>query len=80
MRDTIEMAREAGLDITCDPTETPWRTFVEGWEDQLKAFEALVRADEREACAKVADEYANGLERNYSGNIADAIRARGETK
>jgi hypothetical protein len=49
MRDTIEMAREAGLDITCDPTETPWRTFVEGWEDQLKAFEALVRADEREA-------------------------------
>jgi hypothetical protein len=80
MRDTIEMAREAGLDITCDPTETPWRTFVEGWEDQLKAFEALVRADEREACAKVADEYANGLERNYSENIADAIRARGETK
>jgi hypothetical protein len=48
MRDTIEMAREAGLDITCDPTETPWRTFVEGWDDQLKAFEALVRADERE--------------------------------
>jgi hypothetical protein len=48
MKDTIEMAREAGLDITCDPTETPWRTFVEGWEDQLKAFEALVRADERE--------------------------------
>jgi hypothetical protein len=41
------MAREAGLEITVDPTETPWRTFVEGWEDQLKAFEAIVRADER---------------------------------
>jgi hypothetical protein len=46
------MARKAGLEITVDPTETPLRTFVEGWDDQLKAFEALVRADEREACAK----------------------------
>lgn len=35
-------------------------------------------AKEREACAKVCDEYANGLERNYSEIIADAIRARGE--
>lgn len=33
---------------------------------------------EREACAKVCEEYANGLERNYSEIIADAIRARGE--
>jgi len=32
---------------------------------------------EREACAKVADEYVNGLERNYSEIIADEIRARG---
>jgi hypothetical protein len=56
MRDTFEMAREAGLEITVDPTETPLRTFVEGWDDQLKAFEALVRADERESCAKVCDE------------------------
>jgi hypothetical protein len=58
MKTTIELAREAGLDITCDPTETPWRTFVEGWEDQFKAFEALVRADEREACAKVCEDDA----------------------
>ena len=35
-----------------------------------------VEAREREACAKVADEYANGLERNYSEIIAEAIRAR----
>jgi hypothetical protein len=35
---------------------------------------------EREACAKVADYYATGMERNYSEIIADAIRARGETK
>ncbi len=35
--------------------------------------------DEREECAKVADEYKEGLERNYSEIIADAIRARGTT-
>jgi len=33
---------------------------------------------EREACAKLADEYADGLERNYSKAIADKIRARGQ--
>jgi len=38
----------------------------------------LVAEKEREACAKVADEYANGLERNYSEIIAEAIRARGQ--
>jgi hypothetical protein len=49
MKSTIDMAREA------------WEQSGEGWvhpdwfEDRakaLKAFEALVRADEREACAK----------------------------
>ena len=32
---------------------------------------------EREECAKIADSYAEGLERNYSEIIADKIRARG---
>ena len=72
MRDTIEMAREAGLEITVDPTETPLRTFVEGWDDQLKAFEAIVRADEREACAKECK-----FDRT-SADIEIAIRARGK--
>jgi len=76
MRSTIEMAREAGL--IDDSYASDWYVY------QLKAFAALVRADERsaerEACAKVADYYATGMERNYSENIADAIRARGETK
>ena len=40
-------------------------------EEIRKAVEA-----EREACAKIADEYAKGLERNYSEIIADLIRAR----
>jgi hypothetical protein len=78
MKTTIDMSRDCGLDITVDPTETPWPTFVEGWEDQLKAFEALVRADEREACAKVCEELA---EKEWADNerCAAAIRARGNT-
>ena len=55
MKTTIELAREAGFDITYDPTESPPQCFVEAWEDQLTAFEALVRADEREQGQKWFD-------------------------
>jgi len=67
MRDTIEMTHEAGmLAITS-------RYSME----QLKRFEDLVRADEREACAKVCDELHYGL---ATQRAAEIIRARGETK
>lgn len=45
------------------------------WEYEYTDLVKVVLA-EREACAKIADEYANGLERNYSDIIADKIRAR----
>jgi hypothetical protein len=51
MRDTIDMAREAGL---IEYGEGFW--FPIGGLSAVKAFEALVRADEREACAKVCEE------------------------
>jgi hypothetical protein len=44
MRDTIDMAREAGLSIRSN-----W------FEQELKVFEALVRADERE---QIEDEWS----------------------
>jgi len=63
-RDTIDMAREAGL-FTHKEVQA-----------ELKAFEALVRADERsverEACARLAEKEAQ-----YT--VATAIRARGNT-
>ena len=49
MRDTIDMAREAGfaIDVSTDPNSPPsW--WGAGHDDRFKAFEALVRADERE--------------------------------
>jgi hypothetical protein len=47
MRDTIDMAREAG-ELKCDCCLPYYEeTDIEGFEGFLKRFEALVRADER---------------------------------
>ena len=46
MKTTIELAREAGNDDLFDAMQVAF----------LERFEALVRADEREACAKVCEE------------------------
>jgi hypothetical protein len=75
MRDTIDMAREAGL-------EEMWE-FTTGFTKRLKAFEALVRADaiadEREqAEERVTDLFAD-METPYLPDIIAAIRARGNT-
>ena len=72
MRDTIDMAREAGLSIRSN-----WS------EQELKAFAELVRADEREACAKdfeaEADTWAAWPQAGAAKRIgAAAIRARGQ--
>jgi hypothetical protein len=75
MRDTIDMAREAGWKDLRDYDSEMRNDIFMGNTDSLKAFEALVRADERdramrenayvqaerEACAKVCDEQANEL-------------------
>lgn len=77
MKTVIEMAREAG-----------WDDHHAEFDTRLKRFAELVRADEREACAKVIDEMAEDMEREmepstaiaYIRSKAAAIRARGETK
>jgi hypothetical protein len=74
MRDTIEMAREAGL--------LTWLKPPEDVIERFKAFEALVRADEREACAKVCDDIDDshwGCEVKASW-CSREIRARGEAE
>jgi hypothetical protein len=75
------MAREAGF--------VYWEQFPIDYQNKLKAFEALVRADEREACAKKAETlgvhpalnvFAGGPDWYKHGKeIAAAIRARGNT-
>ena len=75
MRDTIDMALEAGaIRIHERPSE-----FAVVGNDSIKAFEALVRADEREACAKVCDVEAMKYREVDAFECAAAIRNRENT-
>ncbi len=70
MKTVIEMAREAG-----------WDDHHAEFDTRLKRFAELVRADEREACAKVCDD----IDAEYEGEdvlatwCAAAIRNRSNT-
>ena len=64
MKTIIEMAREAGL--------VGGPVYAKG----LERFAELVRADEREACAQLCDDWPNGRDDVYE--IGKAIRARGK--
>ena len=66
----IEMAREAKLPHY-------WETGDIVWFDGVRHFAKLVAAKEREACAKIADEWAVGWP-HPSKVIAEEIRARGQ--
>jgi hypothetical protein len=69
MKTTIDMAREAGaIHIHKQPKE-----FAIVGNDSIKTFEALVRADEREACERAIEELLPDADR---GDCAAAIRAR----
>ena len=57
---------------------TSLTAYTRALEEYCEAFAKLVAKKEREACAKMCEEYAIGLERNYSEIIADKIRARGQ--
>ena len=73
MKTIIEMAREAGL-----PEAWISETGVLKWSD-LERFADLVRADEREACAKVAERFEPDEKTSYVNYASTAIRARGNT-
>jgi hypothetical protein len=66
MKTTIDMALESKVVPVLLTPHGEYFTFLE-------RFEALVRADEREACAKVCETLVMGK------HCAAAIRARGNT-
>jgi len=73
MKTIIEMAREAGF------VENQGNVY--GGHLELEAFAALARVDEREACAKLADEYATWGGSNFFAwfkKLSADIRARGQ--
>ena len=65
--DIIKMAREAGFNPV---------SYMGANLESFERFAELVAAREREACAKVCDDWPEGREDVYS--IAQAIRARGK--
>jgi hypothetical protein len=67
MRDTIDMAREAGF----------WQEHINTYmcsTDAIKAFEALVRADEREQAEERVTDMFENMETPYLPDIVAAIR------
>ena len=71
--DIIRMAREAGLHLYVNNlTEEPYALVVE-------RFANLVAAAEREACAKLIEEYPYWLGTVGKREIVATIRARGTT-
>ncbi len=68
------MTKDEIIELAC---QTFGGIIKKGERKNFLAFAKLVAEKEREACAKVCEEYAIGLERNYSEIIADKIRARG---
>ena len=71
MNDTIKMAREAGL----IPPPLDW---PQKYAEALERFAALVRADEREQCAKVCESLfdADDDTCDEAEKCAAAIRSR----
>ncbi len=92
MRDTIEMAREAGIEfqhITGILGKETISTMGSQRLERIEQLVALVRADEREACHALRQTLPNPHEHcQVSAHAYDmaisaygaAIRARGETK
>ena len=80
MKTIIEMAREAGFER--NETDTHWACH----RHEIERFAALVRADEREACAAQLDFNAQAASNGGDEYIAallwqeaEEIRARGNT-
>jgi hypothetical protein len=75
MKTNIEMACEAGGFLSELPMGDAW---LFDKEEQLERFAELARADEREACAKVCDEWYEKRGLYGVDVLARVIRARGQ--
>ena len=71
----IEMAIEARLAFDSEEYPEIWQTYMYVGKQEIEAFAKLVAAKEREACAKVCEEFHFG---QAPMMIQRAIRARGE--
>ena len=79
-RDDINrMSREAGLGNVLSHNGGEERIWISGddWHDEVERFAAIVASNEREACAKVVEQYTGAWsDQGYA--LAQAIRQRGK--
>jgi hypothetical protein len=73
MKTTIDMAREAGFETMITKGKIHGLARDGDYTEELKAFEALVRADERtrlhpKKIKAAKDEYCHGDERYYAND------------
>ncbi len=78
MKTTIELAREARAMIYNSPSDPKKLIDIMFTPETIKAFEALVRADEREIDAKLIETHVPTTTPTWV-SYAAAIRARGNT-
>lgn len=76
MKTIQEMAREAGAEEVAADNGDYFEGCTAFSDDELEAFAALVREDEREACERDIEELLPDASR---GECAAAIRARSNT-
>jgi hypothetical protein len=76
MRDITDMAREAGFETMITKGKIHGFDRDGDYTEELKSFEALIRADERE---EVIAEFVKSGAVSEDGAIVTAIRARGNT-
>jgi len=62
-----ELAEQAGIEFTYDPTETPMRAFVEAWGEDLEKFAELIVQE----CARV---YWNIDDGEIHGDYVKALK------
>jgi hypothetical protein len=79
----IRMAREAGMhrsthNLASNPVQH--RYSYDGYEENLERFAALVAADAREACARMAEAFhQHGYDFTGDLELHEAIRARSQS-
>jgi hypothetical protein len=85
-----ELAEQAGFECWKDEPYRPEGQIIDwasNYDEELEKFAELVRADEREACARVCEEIAEEFpfephepDPVLPAYCAEAIRARGEAE
>ena len=65
-----QLAEQAGIEFTYDPTETPMRAFVECWEDEMAKFAELIVAE----CANIDFRREVGLTADDDYEIGKIIK------